>query len=104
MPVFTIVIFLLFAVPQLSHGAVPGEGRALDLIMPVVPTLIVGVALLWSSRFSPQSPKPFQRWLVDRPISFWIMTWFLVELVMLTAVGTFFRGAGWTWVVPWRVQ
>jgi hypothetical protein len=41
-----------------------------------------------------------QRWLADRPISFWIMTWFLVELIVLTAVGTFFRGAGWTWVWP----
>ena len=103
-PVFTVLIFLLFALPQLSHGAVPAVDRALDLIMPVVPTLLVGGALLWSSRFSPQSPKPFQRWLVDRPLSFWIMTWFLVELVMLTAIGTFFRGAGWTWVLPWRAQ
>jgi len=103
-PVFTVLIFLLFAVPQLSHGAVPPVDRALDLIMPVVPTLLVGGALLWSSRSSPQSSKPFQRWLVDRPLSFWIMTWFLVELVMLTAIGTFFRGAGWTWVLPWRAQ
>ena len=30
------------------------------------------------------------------------MTWFLFELVVLTAVGTFFRGPGWSWVLPWR--
>ena len=101
-PVFTAAIFLLFAIPQLSHGEVPRLDRILDLLMPVVPTLIVGGALLLSSRFSSDSPKPFQRWLAERPLSFWIMSWFLVELVVLTAVGTFFRGPGWSWVAPWR--
>ena len=103
-PVFAVLIFLLFALPQLSHGAVPLVDRVLDLTMPIVPTLVVGGLLLLSGRFSPQSPKPFQRWLADRPLSFWIMTWFLVELVLLTAVGTFFRGPGWSWVVPWRTE
>ena len=103
-PAFAVVIFVLFAVPQLAHGdgALPKVDRCLDLFMPIVPTLIVGGALLWSSRFSPKSPSGFERWLVGRPLSFWIMTWFLVELVLLTAVGTFFRGPGWTWVVPWK--
>jgi hypothetical protein len=101
-PLFAIAIFLLFAVPQLSHGEVPKLDRVLDLIMPVIPTLIVGGALLWSSRFSADSPRPFQRWLAEKPLSFWIMTWFLVELVVLTVVGTFFRGPGWSWVAPWR--
>ena len=103
-PVFTVLIFLLFAMPQLSHGAVPLVDRVLDLTMPVVPTLVVGGALLLSAQYSPQSSKPFQRWLADRPLSFWIMTWFLVELILLTAVGTFFRGPGWSWVVPWRTE
>ncbi len=103
-PALTAAIFLLFAIPQFKHesGAVPLADRLLDLIMPVVPSLLVGGALLLSSRFSPESPKPLQRWLAARPISFWIMTWFLVELVLLTAVGTFFRGPGWSWVLPWR--
>jgi quinol-cytochrome oxidoreductase complex cytochrome b subunit len=101
-PLFAIAIFLLFAVPQLSHGEVPKLDRVLDLIMPVIPTLIVGGALLWSSRFSADSPNAFQRWLAERPLSFWIMTSFLVELVVLTVVGTFFRGPGWSWVAPWR--
>ena len=33
-----------------------------------------------------------------------MMTWFLFELVVLTAVGTFFRGPGWSWVWPWRLS
>jgi hypothetical protein len=26
----------------------------------------------------------------------------LFELVVLTAIGTFFRGPGWEWVLPWK--
>ncbi len=103
-PLFAIGIFVLFAVPQLAHGdgALPWVDRVLDLVVPIIPTVMVGGALLLSSRFSTESPKPFQSWLARRPLSFWIMTWFMVELILLTAVGTFFRGPGWTWVVPWR--
>jgi quinol-cytochrome oxidoreductase complex cytochrome b subunit len=99
---FNILIFALFGMGQLGHAgtAVGKLDRTLDLVMPLVPTLIVSAALLASSRFSPASSKPWQRWMADRPISFWIMTWFLVELIVLTTVGTFFRGPGWTWVMP----
>lgn len=99
---FNVLIFALFGMGQLGHSAtaVGKLDRTLDLLMPVVPTLIVSAALLLSSRYSPASPKSWQRWLVARPISFWIMTWFLVELIVLTTVGTFFRGPGWIWVLP----
>jgi len=30
------------------------------------------------------------------------MTWFVFVAVILTLVGTFFRGPGWSWVWPWR--
>jgi quinol-cytochrome oxidoreductase complex cytochrome b subunit len=43
----------------------------------------------------------FRRWLREKPIYFWIMTLFLMEAMVLTAVGTFFRGPGWAWVWPW---
>jgi menaquinol-cytochrome c reductase cytochrome b/c subunit len=103
-PAFAVTIFLLFAVPQFSHGdgSLPRLDRLLDLFVPIVPTVIVGGALLLSSRFSPESSSLFQHWLAGKPLSFWIMTWFMVELIMLTAVGTFFRGPGWSWVLPWR--
>jgi hypothetical protein len=104
-PAFLLLIFLLFDVKQLVLGeeVLPLADRVLDLIVPLLPTALVGGALLWSSRFSPESPKKFERWLYSKPIYFWIMTWFLVELVVLTAVGTFFRGPGWTWVWPWQL-
>lgn len=102
---FVVIIFLLFDVKQFrqSAEALPLADRLLDMIVPMVPVLLVSGVLLLSSRFSAESPRPFQRWLFARPISFWIMTWFLVELVVLTAVGTFFRGPGWTWVWPWQL-
>jgi len=68
----------------------------------LVPTLIVAGVMALAAQSSPQSASPFRRYLSSKPLSFWIMTWFLFELVVLTAVGTFFRGPGWSWVLPWR--
>ena len=63
--------------------------------------LIVAAFMVVATFSSPQSPIAFRRYLASKPLSFWIMTWFLFELVVLTAVGTFFRGPGWSWVWPW---
>ncbi len=68
----------------------------------LVPTLVVAVVVLFAAHSSPQSSSAFRRYLVSKPLSYWIMTWFLFELVVLTTVGTFFRGPGWSWVWPWR--
>jgi Cytochrome b(C-terminal)/b6/petD len=65
-------------------------------------TVIIAALMALAAYGPPQSPSPFRRYLVSKPLSFWIMTWFLVELVVLTAVGTFFRGPGWSWVWPWQ--
>jgi len=68
----------------------------------LAPTLIVAGLMVLAAQSSPQSASAFRRYLVSKPLSFWIMTWFLFELVVLTAVGTLFRGPGWSWVLPWR--
>jgi menaquinol-cytochrome c reductase cytochrome b/c subunit len=68
----------------------------------LVPTLAVAAVMLFAAHSSPQSSSVFRRYLVSKPLSYWIMTWFLFELVVLTTVGTFFRGPGWSWVWPWR--
>jgi hypothetical protein len=67
-----------------------------------VPTVIVAAVMIVASQSSSQSPSVFRRYLASKPLSFWIMTWFLFELVVLTTIGTFFRGPGWSWVWPWR--
>lgn len=68
----------------------------------LVPTLIMAELMLLASRSSPQSGSKLRRYLAGRPLSFWVMTWFLFELVVLTAIGTFFRGPGWSFVWPWQ--
>jgi quinol-cytochrome oxidoreductase complex cytochrome b subunit len=65
-------------------------------------TLLVAALLFVAASAAPDPPAGFRLWLVSKPLPFWIMTWFLMELVTLTAVGTFFRGPGWAWVWPWR--
>jgi hypothetical protein len=68
----------------------------------LVPTLIMIGVMLLAAQGSPQSPSAFRRYLAGRPLSYWVMTWFLFELIVLTAIGTFFRGPGWAWVWPWQ--
>src|SRR5215469_15329666 len=68
----------------------------------LVPTLIIAGLMLLAAQSSPQSASAFRRYLSGRPLSYWVMTWFLFELVVLTAIGTFFRGPGWSWVWPWQ--
>jgi len=72
-----------------------------DVIVALVPTLIT-LALMALAAYTPSnSPSRFRQSLAAKPLSFWIMSWFLFELVVLTTVGTLFRGPGWAWVWPW---
>ncbi len=73
-----------------------------DVYVALVPTLIVAGFMVLAAQSSPRSASAFRRYLAGRPLSYCIMTWFLFELAVLTAVGTFFRGPGWSWVLPWR--
>jgi len=73
-----------------------------DVYVALVPTLIVAGFMVLAAYSTPDSPSAFRRYLAVKPLSYWVMTWFLVELVVLTAIGTFFRGPGWSWVWPWR--
>jgi menaquinol-cytochrome c reductase cytochrome b/c subunit len=73
-----------------------------DVWVALVPTVVVAAFMLLAAQTDPQTAQGFRRWLVRKPLSFWVMTWFLLELVVLTAIGTFFRGPGWSWVLPWR--
>jgi len=67
----------------------------------LAPTVLIAAAMLFAAREAKQ-PGRFRHWLVLRPLSFWIMTWFLASASLLTAIGTFFRGPGWSWVWPWK--
>jgi cytochrome b/b6/petD-like protein len=67
----------------------------------IIPTLIItGLAL---TAYAPATGRGrFLEFLGSRPLSWWVMTWFITVAIILTLVGTFFRGPGWSWVWPWR--
>src|SRR5262249_5542063 len=65
-----------------------------------VPTALVA-ALLVFSYTGRQAENGWLKSLGTKPLSWWIMTWFIAVAVCLTTVGTFFRGPGWSWVWPW---
>jgi len=73
--------------------------HAWDALLPVW----IIAAFMGLAAASAQKPTGrFRAWLSSKPLSFWVMTWLLLEGVVLTCVGTFFRGPGWSWVWPWR--
>jgi hypothetical protein len=65
----------------------------------LVPTDVIGGLMLYSYFASPRSAPT--GYLPTRPLSWWVMTWFVFVAVVLTVVGTFFRGPGWSWIWPW---
>jgi menaquinol-cytochrome c reductase cytochrome b/c subunit len=69
----------------------------------LVPTLLVAGLMFFSGSNAP-GPGRFRGWLSAQPLSFWIMSWFLLEAAVLTLIGTFFRGPGWSLVTPWSGQ
>ena len=73
-----------------------------DVIVALVPTIITLLLMALAAYAPANTSSKFRRSLAAKPLSFWIMSWFLFELVVLTAVGTLFRGPGWSWVLPWR--
>lgn len=68
----------------------------------LIPVVVIGVLMTLAAQWHGKDAGRFQNWLSAKPVSFWIMTWFLMEAVILTSVGALFRGPGWVWVWPWR--
>lgn len=87
---FTIVVAVLVAL--LTVLAI------VDAWTIIVPTVLVA-SLLVASYFS-KATAGWMGTLRSKPLSWWIMTWFICVAVCLTVVGTFFRGPGWSWVWP----
>lgn len=93
-PVQNLRIVLVVAIALLAFLA------ASDAWTIFVPTAFVAALLVFS--FTARQGK--SEWLQNlgsKPLSWWVMTWFIAVAVCLTAVGTFFRGPFWSWVWPW---
>jgi Cytochrome b(C-terminal)/b6/petD len=67
----------------------------------IAPTAAVSLLVLVSYFAPAGAPRPVE-FLRTRPVSWWVMTWFIAVAITLTVVGTFFRGPGWSWAWPWR--
>ncbi len=66
----------------------------------LIPTLAI-VGLMLVPYFSSKE-SGFVGWLASRPLSWWIMTWFVTIVLILTVIGTLFRGPEWSWTWPWH--
>ena len=67
----------------------------------IVPSLLVAAPAVGGYFVSPGRTRGFD-YLHSRPLSWWVMTWFISVAITLTLVGQFFRGPGWSWVWFWR--
>ncbi len=65
----------------------------------VVPTVALGAAV-FAARGGERGGA-VRRLLAKVTLPEWIMTWFVVVASLLTLIGTFFRGPGWSFVWPW---
>jgi menaquinol-cytochrome c reductase cytochrome b/c subunit len=66
----------------------------------VVPTVALALAV-FAARGGEGGGRLRQR-LASVTLPEWIMTWFVVVATILTVIGTFFRGPGWSLVWPWN--
>ena len=90
--------FLIFIVSIGLLMIFLGLYRAWTILAPTV--IVAGLAIVSYLRL--ERPQRLMRFLHVRPLSWWVMTWFIAVALTLTIVGTFFRGPGWSWVWPWR--
>src|SRR5262249_11572097 len=76
--------------------AVAGFWGAFDCWPVAVPPLVVGAAVL-AARHGERGGR-LRRVLARVTLPEWIMTWFVIVAAVLTVIGTFFRGPGWSFV------
>ncbi len=85
-----IVLIVGFLVSSAAGPVWPLIGTTLFLLMVISVPLVAG---------RERGPG---RWIATRSLPFWIFTWFVLSAVVLTVIGTFFRGPGWSFVMPWE--
>ena len=65
----------------------------------VVPTAVIALVMLAAR--GGEGGGRLRRALARVTLPEWIMTWFVIIAGLLTLIGTFFRGPGWSFVWPW---
>ena len=70
---------------------------------PLVPPTVVIAAGMAAARSGEEAGK-LRHYLARVTLPEWIMTWFVLVATILTVIGTFFRGPGWSLVWPWAMH
>ncbi len=89
--------FYILSAGALAVSAISAVYQTLSI---TVPTLI-----LYSFVVLPYFVKREDKWiswLRRRSIAEWIMIWFIALVIILTFIGTYLRGPGWSLVLPWE--
>jgi quinol-cytochrome oxidoreductase complex cytochrome b subunit len=81
----------------LAGGAVVALLAAFRCWPIVVPTVGVLLAMFAARRASGRVRSALAKVTLPE----WIMVWFAIVATVLTVIGTFFRGPGWSFVWPW---
>ena len=66
----------------------------------LVPTIMISAIMLIP--YVSKREGGIVGWLGTRPLSWWVMTWFVIIAIVLTTIGTLFRGPEWRWTWPWQ--
>ncbi|MHC4470844.1 MAG: hypothetical protein ACYTDY_15500 [Planctomycetota bacterium] len=66
----------------------------------IVPTALIGALIALPGLLGARGAV--LRWLAGRSLPFYVFCWFVVVSVVLTVIGTLFRGPGWGLTLPWR--
>ncbi len=70
-------------------------------VWPFIGTLLFVGVLITAGAVSSSKNRGLS-WLRSRSLPFWIFAWFLLAATVLTIIGVFFRGPGWSFTLPWR--
>jgi menaquinol-cytochrome c reductase cytochrome b/c subunit len=88
--------FWILVISVATITAVTARFGAFDIVVPTLIVFCIAVVPYFSHR-----SDGWIGWLRRRSLAEWIMTWFVVVATVLTLAGVFFRGPGWSVVLPW---
>jgi hypothetical protein len=120
----TLVVLSLVVIPyariNLTAGPLwEGSGRRAPLVLAgtsIALVILLGMFRCWpvivptvgtaAAMFAARGAKPggLRVALARVTLPEWIMTWFVLVATLLTVIGTFFRGPGWSFVWPWALR
>jgi hypothetical protein len=85
----SVILICLFLHFVAKHSVWP---LILSTIAVAIPMMLPGVI---------HGDGKVMRWLGTRSLAFWIFVWFVIAEVVLTVIGVYFRGPGWSFTLPW---